>query len=135
MGHDGNNVPACRAPAICYSLDLKNPPEESGLTKPLQASDLYELEYIDYSCINKGKTWSLLGEYQPVEDYIFNSNVAIIDGNLRINCVTNGVLGQVCIIFYISTLGVSPSIFIIFLGILLSTILSEVDTTYICIQL
>ena len=101
MGHDGNNVPACRAPAICYSLDLKNPPEESGLTKPLQASDLYELEYIDYSCINKGKTWSLLGEYQPVEDYIFNSNVAIIDGNLRINCVTNGVLGQVCSIFYI----------------------------------
>ena len=101
MGHDGNNVPACRAPAICYSLDLKNPPEESGLTKPLQASDLYELEYIDYSCINKGKPWSLLGEYQPVEDYIFNSNVAIIDGNLRINCVTNGVLGQVCSIFYI----------------------------------
>ena len=109
MGHDGNNVPACRAPAICYSLDLKNPPEESGLTKPLQASDLYELEYIDYSCINKGKTWSLLGEYQPVEDYIFNSNVAIIDGNLRINCVTNGVLGQVCIIFYIPS--VSPPAF------------------------
>ena len=59
------------------------------------ASCVKELEHIDYSCINKGKTWSLMGEYQPGVDYIFDHNVAIIDGNLRIYCATKGVLGQV----------------------------------------
>ena len=54
-----------------------------------------ELQYIDYNCLNKGKTWSLLGEYVPGEDYQFNQNVAIIDGKLRIYCATGGVLGQV----------------------------------------
>ena len=27
-----------------------------------------ELQYIDYNCLNKGKTWSLLGEYIPGEE-------------------------------------------------------------------
>ena len=34
-GHEA--VPKCRAPEICKSLDLIDPPEESGLSKPLQA--------------------------------------------------------------------------------------------------
>ena len=62
MGHDDVNIPICRQPAICPSSNLVEPPEDSGLSKPLQASDLKELQYIDYTCINKGKTWSLLGE-------------------------------------------------------------------------
>ena len=36
-----------------------------------------------------------MGEYQPGVDYVFDHNVAIIDGNLRIYCATKGVLGQV----------------------------------------
>ena len=41
-----------------------------------------------------------MGEYQPGVDYIFDHNVAIIDGNLRIYCATKGVLGQVWTIIY-----------------------------------
>ena len=63
-----------------------------------------ELQYIDYNCLNKGKTWSLLGEYVPGEDYQFNQNVAIIDGKLRIYCATGGVLGQVIRIYKINQL-------------------------------
>ena len=37
VGHT-NPPPKCRAPAICPSIDLKDPPEESGLSKPLQVS-------------------------------------------------------------------------------------------------
>ena len=46
-----------------------------------------------------------MGEYQPGVDYVFDHNVAIIDGNLRIYCATKGVLGQVCtIIFKLKTM-------------------------------
>lgn len=72
------------------------PDESSGLSKPLQAKELKELEYVDYDCANLGISWSLLGEYTPNDDYLFDSKVEIIDGKLRIRCGPGGNLGIVC---------------------------------------
>ena len=71
------------------------PDPSSGLARPLQAKDLKELEYVEYHCENLGMTWSLLGEYAPVDDYLFDNNVEIINGKLRIACGSGGKLGIV----------------------------------------
>ena len=76
-------------------MDFPIPDSESGLSKPFQAENIKELEYVDYTCVEKGPEWSLLGEYKPGQDFSFDSNAEIIDGRLRIHCAIGGILGQV----------------------------------------
>ena len=69
---------------------------------PLQPKNITEGEYVDYTCIEKGPSWSLLGEYIRGEDFVFDDSVDIVDGKLRIKCirgVTVGTLGKVNYIF------------------------------------
>ena len=50
---------------------------------------------MDYTCVEKGPEWSLLGEYKPQEDFELDSKAEIIGGKLRIHCAIGGFLGQV----------------------------------------
>ena len=40
-------------------------------------------------------SWSLYGEFKPEEDFVFDDNVAIIDGKLKISCALGAVMGKV----------------------------------------
>ena len=88
-------TPGCRKALKCPTLDFPVPDIESGLSKPFQAQDINELDYVDYTCVEKGPEWSLLGEYKPNQDFEFDSNVEIIDEKLRIHCALGGQLGKV----------------------------------------
>ena len=85
----------CRKAQECETVDFPIPYSESGLSKPFQAENIKELEFVDYTCVEKGPEWSLLGEYKPGQDFSFDSNAEIIDGRLRIHCAIGGILGQV----------------------------------------
>ena len=88
-------LPQCRKAQECKTVDFPIPDSESGLSKPFQAEDIKELEFVDYTCVEKGPEWSLLGEYKPGQDFSFDSNAEIIDGRLRIHCAIGGILGEV----------------------------------------
>ena len=97
-GHNEDEVPACRQPTICPWSSFETPPRESGLAMPLQPKNITEREYVEYTCIEKGPTWSLLGEYISGQDFVFDDNVDIVDGKLQIKCirgVATGTLGKV----------------------------------------
>ncbi len=68
----------------------------SGLTKPLQAGDIKELEYIEYTCETLGATWALYGDYYFGIDHWFDVNlVSMVDGKLRVTCGGDGKMGNV----------------------------------------
>lgn len=94
-GHAHDEVPNCRQPKTCPTLTFPMADPDSGLARPLQAEDIVELQHVNYSCIEKGSTWSLAGEFKPLLDFEFDDNVEIIDGKLRINCAIGGVMGKV----------------------------------------
>ena len=97
-GHNEDEVPACRQPTICPWSSFETPPRESGLAMPLQPKNITEREYVEYTCIEKGPSWSLLGEYISGKDFVFDDNVDIVDGKLQVKCirgVTAGTLGKV----------------------------------------
>ena len=87
--------PQCRKALECQTMDFPIPSADSGLSKPFQAENIKELDHVDYSCIENGPEFSLLGEYKPQEDFEFDSNVEIINGKIRIYCAIGGILGQV----------------------------------------
>ena len=99
IGH--SELPNCRPASICPWTSFESPPRESGLAMPLQPKNITEQQYVEYSCVEKGPSWSLLGEYISGEDYVFDENVDIVDGKLRIKCIRGAGSGTLGIVRYI----------------------------------
>ncbi len=84
------DLPLCREPTSCDPLTLPDPPEESGLKKPLQSQHVLETLYVEYEC-GGGENWVLRGLY----DTSGYQGAQIGSGMLRLYCQQDGTFGSV----------------------------------------